>query len=226
MIPDLGVIIAAGGSSQRYGEKDKLLEMLAGLPVFLHSIRNFLPEIAPGNMVGAVRQEALDGFRQLADRWLPGNQIRWVSGGTTRVDSVKNALEELPLKSGLVAIHDAARPLASASLLKKVADKARITGGAIAASAVTDSLKLSGADGMIVSPVPRENIYRAETPQIFDIEKYRMACAVLDGAVPTDDAEIMRLAGYPVELVESGEWNIKLTSPGDLTKLRGCLPEN
>lgn len=224
MIPDLGVIIAAGGSSQRYGEKDKLLEDLGGMPVFLHSICEFLPLVAPGNMIIAVRPQALDEFRSIADKFIPANTVQWVSGGADRVESVRNALVKLKLTDGLVAIHDAARPLATAGLLKKVADRARITGGAIAAGKVADSLKLADEKRMIVSPVPREMIYYAETPQIFDLVKYRRAFAELNGAVPTDDAEIMRLAGYQVELVESDQWNIKLTSPGDLAKLRRCIP--
>lgn len=225
MIPDLGVIIAAGGSSQRYGERDKLLEELAGLPVFLHSIRAFLPLTAPGNLIVAVRPAALEEFQALAEKFLPGAPIVWVPGGADRVESVGNALKKLPLSRGVVAIHDAARPLASAGLLEKVVRQARITGGAVAASKVADSLKLASKDGLIAAPVSREMVYHAETPQVFDLEKYRAACAALNGAVPTDDAEIMRLAGSPVALVESGEWNIKLTSPEDLAKLRRCLPE-
>ena len=128
MIADLGVIIAAGGSSQRYGEKDKLLEELGGMPVFCCSIRSFLPLVAPGNMVVAVRREALDGYRRIADEFLPDNHIKWVAGGGNRVESVKNALAQLTLDTGLVAIHDAARPLATAELLERVAARARICG--------------------------------------------------------------------------------------------------
>ena len=221
MIPDLGVIIAAGGSSQRYGEKDKLLEELAGLPVFLHSIRNFLPLVAPGNLVVAVRHSALEEYRRIAEKFLPGNPVRWVPGGADRVASVRNALDALShISKGLVAIHDAARPLAGGEVLEKVAARARITGGAIAAGKVADSLKLADESGMIRLPVDRTLVYYAETPQIFDIANYRAACAALQGQVPTDDAEIMRLAGFPVALVETGEWNLKLTSPEDLTKLQ------
>ena len=220
MISDLGVIIAAGGSSQRYGEKDKLLEDLAGMPVFLHSISNFLPFVAPGNMIVAVRESALDEFRCLTEKFLPGSQIRFVPGGKDRVSSVRNALDALELSSGLVAIHDAARPLASGKLLEKVAARARETGGAVAAGKVADSLKLADDNGMILLPVSRDKVYHAETPQIFDIVNYRHACESLQGQVPTDDAEIMRLAGFPVVLVESGEWNLKLTSPDDLGKLQ------
>jgi 2-C-methyl-D-erythritol 4-phosphate cytidylyltransferase len=225
MIADLGVIIAAGGSSRRYGEKDKLLEKLGRLPVFLHSVSNFLPLTAPGNLVVAVRQEALAEYRRIADEFLPGNTVRWVAGGADRVASVKNALAALPLTGGIVAIHDAARPLASTALLERVISRARVCGGAIAASKVADSLKLADDAGFIKAPVSRDMVYHAETPQVFDLEKYRRACALLSGTMPTDDAEIMRLAGYPVELVESMEWNMKLTSPGDLAKLQQCFME-
>lgn len=200
------------------------MEYLGNMPVFCHSIRNFLPLTAPGNLVVAVRGEALDSYRKIADGFFPGNHVKWVPGGKNRVESVANALAQLELHSGLVAIHDAARPLATAELMLKVAARARICGGAIAASKVADSLKLAGENGMILSPVSREMVYCAETPQIFDLQNYRAACAALNGAVPTDDAEIMRLAGFPVELVVSGIWNIKLTSPEDLAKLRQCDP--
>lgn len=226
MIPDLGVIIAAGGSSQRYGEKDKLLEEIAGMPVFLRSICNFLPLTAPGNLIVAVRAGALDEYRSLAEKFLPDAEITWVAGGVNRVESVRNALAVLTLKKGMVAIHDAARPLATAKLLEKVLERARVVGGAIAAAPVADSLKRAFPDGLIASPISREMVFCAETPQIFDLEKYRIACAALNGVVPTDDAEIMRLSGYPVELVNSGQWNIKLTSPEDLEKIRWCLQEN
>ena len=108
MIPDLGVIIAAGGSSQRYGEKDKLLEEIGGLPVFLHSIRNFLPLTAPGNLIVAVRSAALAEYRSLAEKYLPETHghVLWVSGGSDRVKSVTNALNALTLSSGIVAIHE------------------------------------------------------------------------------------------------------------------------
>ncbi len=223
MIADLGVIIAAGGSSRRYGGKDKLLEMLGGMPVFCHSIVNFLPLTAPGNLIVAVRNEALDEYRKCAEKFLPAGHVRWVPGGDDRVASVRNALMQLDLSDGLVAIHDAARPLATAGLLLKVARRARLCGGAIAANKVSDSLKLADENGFIRMPVDRTMVWHAETPQIFDLAKYRAACEKLNGVVPTDDAEIMRLAGFPVELVESGQWNMKLTSPEDLAKLCSCF---
>ena len=223
MIPDLGVVIAAGGSSQRYGAKNKLTEMLGSLPVLLHSIREFAPLTAPGNMIVAAGRGVLDEYAALAAEYLPELDVRFIPGGSTRTESVRNALAALPLRRGIVAVHDAARPLATAELLERLVARARVCGGAIASSVVVDSLKRVSPDGVtIAEPVPRDGLFQAETPQVFDLEKFRDACARFGDAAPTDDAEVMRLAGYPVELVISGQWNIKLTSPDDLDKLR-CI---
>ena len=216
----LSLIIAAGGSSRRYGEKDKLLEMLGDLPVFLHCVRNFSPLCKMGNMVMAVRPEALEDYRALTEKYLPGTSLKFVPGGMDRCESVRNALDVLPAHCGVAAIHDAARPLASAELLRRVAETAEITGGAIAAVKVTDSLKKVSGDGAIIEPVSREDLYRAETPQVFDIEKLRRAYALDQFSGATDDAEIMRRAGFTVTVVESGEFNLKLTGESDLELLK------
>ncbi|MBR2344523.1 MAG: 2-C-methyl-D-erythritol 4-phosphate cytidylyltransferase [Lentisphaeria bacterium] len=224
MIPDLGVIIAAGGSSQRYGEKDKLTEMLGSLPVLLHSVKNFSPLVAPGNLIVAARSEALDEYAALAAEYLPDIAVHFVAGGRNRTGSVRNALAALPLSCGIVAVHDAARPLAGGALLERLVCHARACGGAIAASAVVDSLKLADENGrFIAAPVSRERMFQAETPQVFDLNSFRQAYSVLGDNAPTDDAEVMRLAGYQVELVKSGQWNMKLTSPEDLDKLKKFL---
>ena len=217
---ELSVIIAAGGSSRRYGEKDKLLEMLGDLPVFLHCVKNFAPLCRAENMVMAVRQEALDDYRKLAEKYLPEVKINFVSGGADRCASVRNALAALPDESGVVAIHDAARPLASAELLRRVAERAEIAGGAIAAVKVVDSLKRVSDSGEIAGPVSREQLYRAETPQVFEIGRLKKAYASADSVGATDDAEIMRRAGFPVEVVESGEFNLKLTGEDDFALLK------
>ena len=92
IINDLWVIIAAGGSSRRYGEQDKLLDMLGDLPVFLHSVRNFSAVCKVKNMVIAVRPEALEQYRELAEKFLPGVKLGFVAGGVDRSGSVRNAL--------------------------------------------------------------------------------------------------------------------------------------
>ena len=220
MTNNLNLIVAAGGSSVRFGEQDKLLEMLGDLPVFLHCIRNFAPLCKNGCIVVAVRQEALERYRQLTEKFLSETGVIFVPGGADRCSSVCNALAALPDNDGLVAIHDAARPLASAALLRRVAARAEISGGAIAAVKVVDSLKRVDGSNCVLEPVSRDALYRAETPQVFDIGKIRQAYRQADCSGATDDAEIMRRAGFTVEVVDSGEFNLKLTRSFDLEMLK------
>ena len=220
MTDNLNLIVAAGGCSERFGERDKLLEMLGDLPVFLHCIRNFAPLCKNGRIVVAVRPEALDTYRQLTEKFLPETKVNFVPGGVDRCSSVSNALAILPDDDGLVAIHDAARPLASAALLRRVAFQAEISGGAIAAVKVVDSLKRVDGNNCVLEPVSRDALYRAETPQVFDIGKIRQAYHQADRSGATDDAEIMRRAGFAVEVVDSGEFNLKLTRSSDLEMLK------
>jgi 2-C-methyl-D-erythritol 4-phosphate cytidylyltransferase len=83
-----------------------------------------------------------------------------------------------------------------------------------------DSLKLTDGKGNILNPVSRDDLYRAETPQVFEVKKLIDAYKKSAEFSATDDAEIMRLAGFPVEVVDSGEFNLKLTCSSDLDFLK------
>ena len=61
-IPGLGIIIVAGGSSSRYGQKNKLFENLGGLPVFLHSIKNFAPFAEKESLILVIPQGQKNSF--------------------------------------------------------------------------------------------------------------------------------------------------------------------
>ena len=149
-----------------------------------------------------------------------GIRIRWAAGGATRALSVRSGVAALPAGVRYVAIHDAARPLASAELLTKLTDRAREIGGAVPGVPVADSLKRLGADGMISGPVDRDNLYAVATPQVFALDAYREAILAPEAEECTDDAEVMRRAGHPVALVVDHACNLKVTTPADLEELR------
>ena len=119
---DLAVVIVAGGSARRFGGNKLLLE-LDGLPLFLHCVRRFLPAAAPGCLVVVHPRGGGDEFRLAAERFLPDAPIVWTAGGAFRCASVQAGLAAIPLREGIVAIHDAARPLASVSLLETLAEE-------------------------------------------------------------------------------------------------------
>jgi len=220
-VNDLGIVIVAAGASRRFGGgRSKLLSELGGIPLFLHSVGRFAPCAAPGALVVVLPADGGEEFRSAAARLLPEVAIRWTAGGATRAISVRNGIAALPDGLRYVAIHDAARPLASAELLRKLAVRARECGGAIPGVPVADSLKRLDADGMIAGPVERDNLYAVATPQVFALDAYRQAILAPGVEDCTDDAEVMRRAGYAVALVTDYSCNLKVTTPADLEKLR------
>lgn len=214
------VIITGGGSSTRYGERNKLLEPLCGAPVFIHSVRNFARFADRENFILTVNEKDRSLFEAELDRFGFSDKVTVVTGGSTRVESVRNALDALTLKSGRVAIHDAARPLASAELLEQLFSDEKIN--VIAASKVVDSIKTVTPDGKIASETDRTYLWKAETPQVFDLPSLKKAFENAP-ADATDDASIMRHAGYDVFVFENKEDNLKLTSPQDLPKLENIM---
>ena len=92
-----------------------------------------------------------------------------VAGGETRQDSVRNGLESLAESPpDLVLIHDGARPLVSAAVIDGALDALAGHDGALPALAVSDSLKQAApGSAVIAGAVPREGLWRAQTPQGF-----------------------------------------------------------
>ena len=216
------LILAAAGSSRRFGS-DKLLQNFNGLPVLLHAIRNFYDLITPGGFVVAAAPGHLKTYRDLVRRRLPQcRNIIWTPGGGTRTQSIRLALDKLPAGNALVAIHDAARPLARPRLLEQLFRQAWLHGGAVPGKPVADSLKRVDASGLVTEPVDRDRVWRVETPQVFDLARLRHAYA--GSAEATDDAEIMRLAGYEVVMIYNPDPNFKLTVEADLAELRRFAP--
>jgi len=217
-ISDLGVVLAAGGSSTRFGPINKLLADLAGRPVFLHSLVALLPVCPPGHFVLVVPPAAEAEFRRELDRFLSGVSVKLVHGGQTRAESVRNGLLALPAAATWAAVHDAARPLITAAALIKVLDAALTYDGAITARKVTDTLKEADPEHRIRRTIDRTPLWAVETPQIFRRQELLTALqACLDqNRHPTDDAAAMEFAGYHPFLCEIRNPNPKITSPEDL----------
>jgi len=225
---DVGVVIVAGGSGSRMGGGElKQLRWVAGKPMLLHSLQAFQarPDVA---MVVCVLPRRYAGdpppwiFQSDAERMLIG------VGGATRAESVANGLEDLPVECRYVLIHDAARPFASEGMIDRVISEARKGHGAIAALPVVDTLKRVDADGRIVATVPRDGLWRAQTPQGFPREMieraHREGRASGLHATATDDAALCELLGLPVFVVRGSERALKVTEESDFARAEAVHP--
>jgi 2-C-methyl-D-erythritol 4-phosphate cytidylyltransferase/2-C-methyl-D-erythritol 2,4-cyclodiphosphate synthase len=214
----------AAGSGVRYGKGDKLWQVLLGAPVWRHAVWRLLshPEVASGTL--AVAPDNAAPFEAYLQRFPAPKPLRILPcGGATRQATVRNALAHLPDGVRFVAVHDAARPLVSHALLDRLIATAMQYGTAIPALPVQDTLKRADDGRTVQATVPREGLYRVQTPQVFRadwlIEAHRRA-AEEGFEQATDDAQLLERAGYPVHLVDGDPRNLKLTTPDDLHLLR------
>lgn len=218
--PIVALIVAAGRGVRVGGDVPKQYRRLAGRAVLHHSACAFLDH--PG--IGAVRVVIHPDDRALYDQATAGlDLLAPVPGGTERQDSVRLGLESLSeLRPARVLIHDGARPFVSAELIDRTIRALDRAPGAICAVPVADTLK-RGDGRRIAATVPREGLWRAQTPQGFHFEAILAAHRALAGERLTDDAMVAERRGLPVELVEGTEDNFKVTTADDLIRAEAAL---
>ncbi len=211
----IAAILVAAGSGSRFGaETPKQFLSVAGKPVIRHAAEALARDVRLLQPVGdaAAISAALGDLACLPT----------VPGGATRQDSVRAGLEALaPHAPDVVLVHDAARPVIPAGTIAALLAALENAPGAIPAQPVADTLKRV-AQGTIAETVPRDGLYRAQTPQAFRFSALLAAHrAGLVGA--TDDASLLEAAGQAVAIVAGSDDNIKLTYPEDLARLERIM---
>ncbi|MEX0969576.1 MAG: bifunctional 2-C-methyl-D-erythritol 4-phosphate cytidylyltransferase/2-C-methyl-D-erythritol 2,4-cyclodiphosphate synthase [Paracoccaceae bacterium] len=219
-----GLIVAAGQGQRAGGKLPKQFRMLGGEMVLQRAARALLAHrgIAVLQVVAAPEWLAKTdtALAALNDaRILPS-----VAGGATRQASVLAGLEALTAQTpDLVLIHDAARPFLRADTIALVVDALAQHAGAIPCLPVVDAL-WHGAAATLSTPQPRENLWRAQTPQGFHfgaiLSAHRSAAPGM-----LDDAAIARAAGLRVAIVAGDAQNLKLTLPEDFPRETSALQE-
>jgi len=145
-----------------------------------------------------------------------------VAGGPERSDSVAAGLAALPPTCEVVLVHDAARPFVERATIDAVIGAAREGVGAVAAVPLTDTLKETGDSGTVVRTIPRDRLWRAQTPQGFPrtMLEEAYARARQTGVRATDDAALVERLGRTVRVVPDSPRNFKVTTPDDLALAR------
>ena len=225
---DVGVIVVAAGRGTRMGGTlPKQYLDLVGVPVLLRAIRPFAahPDVV-SIVVVLPPADAAAPPPWLAN--LVGDSLRVAAGGEARTDSVRAGLAVLPAACALVLVHDGARPLTRPATVSAVIAAARQGSGAVAAVPLGDTLKEVRHEGpplRVLRTVPREGLWRAQTPQGFPrpLLERALARATRDGYAGTDDAELVERAGGEVTIVPDSPDNLKITTPDDLDIARRLL---
>ncbi len=197
---------------------DKLFLRLNGMPVVGHTWKKFDNAKSIDQIVFVIRQDFEAAFHELAQEHKFIKPFRFVAGGKERQDSVSNGLDALDQKCEIVAIQDAARPCTEQALIEATVEAARRMGAAVAAQAITDTIKESSDGKIIERTLDRSRLWAVQTPQTFRVNVIQHALAEVKkrGLLVTDDTAACELIGQPVELVVSNAPNPKLTRQEDV----------
>ena len=210
----LQVIIVAGGRGSRMGlETPKQFLLLGGRPLLMHSIlafRKYDPEVPVTVVLPA---DQIENWQSLCRDYHFRESHDIVTGGDTRFHSVQNGLDHLD-GDGLVAIHDGVRPLIQVPVIVQLVAEAAAYSSAVPVISPRDSLRWMDHEGNRV--LDRSHVKVIQTPQIFDLNKLKLAYVQDYDPAFTDDATVWEKAGNPVHLSQGQESNIKITHNVDL----------
>ena len=218
------LLIAAAGSGSRMGaDRNKLLLKVAGKTVLEWTLKAAFASKAI-NWIGIIGQpiDKSSISTIIKDSEKP---IQWINGGSTRQQSVQLGLEALPDDAKYVLIHDGARCLVSSLVFDDLAKIVSNGQAVIAASQVTDTIKKVDKNGEIINSPPRSDLWSAQTPQGFPVDKLRHAHseAIAKRWNVTDDASLFERLGLSVKIYDAGPSNIKVTTPFDLVIAESLL---
>jgi 2-C-methyl-D-erythritol 4-phosphate cytidylyltransferase len=233
-------IVPAAGSGARFGTAQvKTYSSLLGKPLLVWPLEVLQRVDEVAEIILVVREQDIDAARDLVSRYRIGKVRTIVPGGAERQDSVYRALEEVRDTTATVLIHDGARPLVDAAMVKDALAALSGCEGVVVGVPVKDTVKqvtlrrseMDRTVGhcMVQRTLDRETLWAIQTPQVFRYETLRSAYARAyeEGFHATDDASLVERYGGTVRIIMGSHGNIKITTPDDLViaeaLLRSCV---
>lgn len=211
----VAVIVPAAGAGKRFGGKmNKIFQKINDQPVFIRTLEAFTSRADVCHVQLVVSEEDMPYLKERYGGNMGFMGVKVVLGGASRSQSVRNALASVPDEADLICIHDAVRPCISAIWIDAVFKEAEKSGAAILAYPVHGTLKKVSAANIIDATLPREELWEAQTPQVF--RKDVLVKAYATGKDATDDAHLVEQTGHPVSIVVGDPRNVKITTPADL----------
>jgi 2-C-methyl-D-erythritol 4-phosphate cytidylyltransferase len=215
--PRYFALIPAAGVGARMGAgTPKQYLKIGGKPMLRHTLDAFLSSDLVAHTFVVVSPD--DPF---IDAIAPSHGVTILRcGGASRMESVRNGLAVLAstlAPSDWVLVHDAARPGLTAELIAKlIGDTGDHPAGGLLALPVVDTVKRC-IEGEACGTVPRNNLWLAQTPQMFRYQLLREALSAdADPTTITDDASAVEALGFTPKLVEGHPRNLKVTMPDDI----------
>jgi 2-C-methyl-D-erythritol 4-phosphate cytidylyltransferase len=216
-------LIVAGGRGKRLGTQlPKQFVEVHHKPLLYYSLSAFRQYDNEIPLILVLPKEYFSQWKKLTEKYNLSFNPQLVKGGDSRFQSVKNGLDTLP-DEGLVAVHDAARPLVSPDLIARGFKAAQQQGSSVPVVPVKSSLRKVTRQGS--QSVVRGQYKIVQTPQTFKLDILKAAYRQKENSNFTDEATVIESNGGKVSLIEGENANIKVTYPLDLDIVKAYLDE-
>jgi 2-C-methyl-D-erythritol 4-phosphate cytidylyltransferase len=217
-------LVAAGGSGARMRSGvAKPWIRLNGRPIILYTLKALHAHPLIDEIVLVLGRDGLKKANELVRKFRLTKVAQIVAGGATRRGSVENGLKALRSGSGLVLIHDGARPLVGPEDITRVIEMARRTHAAILGVPVKATVKKVDGRGAVKETPDRDSLWEIQTPQVFERRLIERAHRQSRKGAAFDDASLVEQAGHKVWVVPGSYGNIKITTPEDLVFAQAAL---
>lgn len=205
----INAIIPAGGTSSRFGNKNKLLEKINGKEVIKYTVQAF----ENSNVDEIIICANVSIIEELQEILKDCRKVKIIEGGETRQASVFNGLKAS--ECDYVLIHDAARPMITTDLVNQTIEMVKDKNALTVATKTIDTIK-EVEDGKITRTIDRAKLYNTQTPQAFKYELIKDAHTKLYCKNFTDDAGMLEELGETVYILNGSYKNIKITTQNDI----------
>ena len=205
----VNAIIPAGGTSSRFGNKNKLLEKIYDKEVIRYTIEAF-EKSEVDEIIICSNINIIDELKEIFKN---SQKVKIIEGGATRQESVFNGLKAS--ECDYVLIHDGARPMISTDLINSAIEEVKTKKALTVATKTIDTIK-EVIDGKIVRTIDRAKLYNTQTPQAFEYNLIKDAHMKLYGQNFPDDAGMLEELGQTVYILNGSYKNIKITTQNDI----------
>lgn len=213
----VAAIVPSAGQGKRLGLKvKKPFVSLGGKPLIAHALETLDKCRIIDGIVIAAECSCIKDFEDLADKFKFKKIINIIVGGKTRYESVRNCLETLDSSFDIILIHDGVRPFVEKSMIEHSVNLARKFGACIVAVPEIDTVKSVDSNLFVRKTLDRNQVFRAQTPQVFRRDLIEKAYAVRGKGKITDDASLVEILGKKIKILEGSYRNIKITTKEDL----------
>lgn len=205
----VNAIIPAGGTSSRFGNKNKLLEKINNKEVIKYTVEAF-EKSEVDEIIICANISIMDELKEIFKN---SQKVKIIEGGATRQESVFNGLHAS--ECDYVLIHDGARPMITTDMINLAIEEVITKKALTVATKTIDTIK-EVSDGKIIKTIDRAKLYNTQTPQAFEYNLIKNAHQKLYGQNFTDDAGMLEQLGETVYIINGSYKNIKITTQNDI----------